>query len=223
MLLLFWTTALFMKRTNWKTNQIEAGRIVTGLTRSTSLYNLFEEVGWLSLSKRRKYQKFVLAYKIAHNMVPEYLTLLFPQNVGNLVSYNLRNNDEFMLLPCRTTLFENSCVPSLISLWNQLPKHLRQIPTISSFKREISNYIFESNIVPSYLFFGTRYLSVIHARMRNNCSDLKNDLFLNHISDKNCCSLCDECEDAEHFFSLNVLDINWSGTSYLILYETFSL
>ena len=82
----------------------------------------------------------------------------------------------FMLLPCRTTLFENSCVPSLISLWNQLPQHLRQIPTISSFKGEISNYMFQSDIVPSYFFFGTRYLSVIRARMRNNCSDLKNDL-----------------------------------------------
>ena len=99
-----------------------------------------------------------------------------------------------------TTLLETFCVPSLISLWNQVPQHLRQIPRISSFKREISNYIFQSNIVPSYFFFGTRYLSVIHARMRSNCSDLKNDLFLNHISDENCCSLCDECEDAKHFF-----------------------
>ena len=105
-----------------------------------------------------------------------------------------------MLLSCRTTLFENSCVPSLISLWNQLPQHLRQIPTISSFKREISNYMFQSNVVPSYFFFGTRYHSVIHARIRNNCSDLKYYLFLNHISDENCCSLCDGCEDAEHFF-----------------------
>ena len=133
-------------------------------------------------------------------MAQEYLTSPFPQYVGNLVSFILRNNDDFMLLSCRTTLFENSCVPSLISLWNQLPPHLRQIATISSFKREISNYMFQSNIVPSYFFFATRYHSVIHAEMRNNCSDLKNDLFLNHISDKNCCSLCDECEDAKHFF-----------------------
>ena len=136
-----WDNCTLYEKDKLEKIQIEAGRIVTGLTRSTSLYNLFQELGWLSLSEKRKYQKFVLAYKITHNMVPEYLTSLFSQNVGNLVSCNLRNNDNFMLLSCRTTLFENSCVPSLISLWNQLPQHLRQIPTISSFKREISNCV----------------------------------------------------------------------------------
>ena len=157
--------------------QIEPGRIVTGLTRSTSLYNLFGELGWLTLSERRKYQKFVLAYKIIHNMVPQYLGSLFPRNVGNTVHYNLRNNDDFMPLPCRTVLFENSCVPSLISLWNSLPLNVRHLPTISSFKREISNIMFQTNTVPSYFSYGTRYFSVIHARLRNNCSDLKKRYF----------------------------------------------
>ena len=137
-----WDNCTFNEKDKLEKIQIEAGRIVTGLTRSTSLYNLFRELGWLTLSERRKYQKLVLAFKITHDMVPQYLSSLFPQNVGNSVSYNLRNNDDFVLLPCRTTLFENSCVPSLISLWNQLPLNLRHLPTISSFKREISNYMF---------------------------------------------------------------------------------
>ena len=195
-----WDNCTFNEKDKLEKIQIEAGRIVTGLTRSTSLYNLFRELGWLTLSERRKYQNLVLAFKITHDMVPQYLSSLFPQNVGNSVSYNLRNNDDFVLLPCRTTLFENSCVPSLISLWNQLPLNLRHLPTISSFKREISNYIFQTNIVPSYFSHGTRYLSVIHARIRNNCSDLKNDLFLNHISFENSCAFCDEGEDAAHYF-----------------------
>ena len=131
-------------------------------------------------------------------MVPQYLSSLFPQNVGNTVQYNLRNNN-FMLLPCRTVLFENSCVPSLISLWNSLPLNVRHLPTISSFKREISNIMFQTNTVQSYFSYGTRYLSVIHARLRNNCSDLKIDLFLNHISCDNSCDFCNQCEDAEHY------------------------
>ena len=99
-----------------------------------------------------------------------------------------------------------------------LPQHLRQIPTISSFKREISNYMFHSNIVSSYFFFEARYLSVIHARLRNNCSDLTNDLFLNHIFYENRCSLCNECEDAEHFFFKCSIYQQYRGdNSYLIL------
>ena len=40
--------------------QYEAARIVTGLTRSVSLENLYKECGWPSLAIRRKYQKLYL-------------------------------------------------------------------------------------------------------------------------------------------------------------------
>ena len=59
--------------------------------------------------------------------------------------------------------------------------------------------MFQTNTVPSYFSHGTRCLSVIHARLRNNCSDLKNDLFLNHISRDNSCDFCNQCENAEHY------------------------
>ena len=160
-----WDNCTLYKKDNLEKIQIEAGRIVTGLTRSASLYNLYHELGWLTLSERRKYQKLVLTYKITHNMVPKYLSSLFPQNVGNSVGYNLRNNADFALLPCCTTLYENSCIPSIISLWNNLPLNFRNATTISSFKREISDYMFPTNNVPSYFSFGKRYLSVIHARI----------------------------------------------------------
>ena len=44
--------------------QIEAARIVTGTTRSISTIKLYNEIGWLTLEDRRKYQKFVLTFKI---------------------------------------------------------------------------------------------------------------------------------------------------------------
>jgi hypothetical protein len=37
--------------------QYEAARIVTGLTRSVSIDKLLNEIGWVSLSDRRKIQK----------------------------------------------------------------------------------------------------------------------------------------------------------------------
>ena len=39
--------------------QNEAARIVTGLTRSVSLENLYRECGWTSLAERRKQQKLI--------------------------------------------------------------------------------------------------------------------------------------------------------------------
>jgi hypothetical protein len=46
--------------------QYEAGRIVTGLTRSVSIDNLLNEIGLVSLSDRRKIQNFIIVYKEKH-------------------------------------------------------------------------------------------------------------------------------------------------------------
>ena len=42
---------------------------------------------------------------------------------------------------------------------------------------------FQKIQVPTYFAFGKRHLSVLHARIRNNCSNLNNDLFNNHPRD----------------------------------------
>jgi len=41
---------------------IEAARIVTGITRSISTIQVYDEIGWLTLEDRRKHKKFVLTY-----------------------------------------------------------------------------------------------------------------------------------------------------------------
>lgn len=72
--------------------------------------------------------------------------------------------------------------------------------SISSFKQELRNTIFPTRVVHPYYMHGNRSLSVIHARLRNNCSNIQHDLYLNHISDVNLCSHCTVPEDAEHYF-----------------------
>ena len=46
---------------------------------------------------------------------------------------------------------------------------------------------------------GNRYSSVIHARLRNNCSSLNDDLFRNHVRNNPLCEWCSVMEDAIHF------------------------
>ena len=45
-----------------------------------------------------------------------------------------------------------------------------------------------------------RHMSVLHARIRNNCSNLNTDLFNNHLRDNPLCIWCYEIEDGEHYF-----------------------
>ena len=49
---------------------------------------------------------------------------------------------------------------------------------------------FTISCVPPYIITGKRYTSVTHARLRNNCSSLNNDLFRNHVCDNPLCDLC---------------------------------
>ena len=145
--------------------QIEAACIVTGLTRSVSLDNLYRECGWVSLAERRRQQKFIFMYK----------------------SIN------------RTEISRKSCIPTSISAWNSLDVELRNSQSLANFKYQLKKLQNNSN-VPTYYRTGSRYLSVLHARIKNYCSNFVSDLYINHLSPRPTCSCSEEVEDADHYF-----------------------
>ena len=68
-----------------------------------------------------------------------------------------------------------------MSLWNNLDETVRNSSTINSFKNNVKSVYSNLQIVPPYYIKGDRKLSVIHARLRNNCSNLKHDLYTNFV------------------------------------------
>ena len=58
--------------------QNEAARSVTGLTRSTSLINLYKECGWVSLTDRREFQKLVLCISVLIILFQNIFRISFP-------------------------------------------------------------------------------------------------------------------------------------------------
>ena len=97
-------------------------------------------------------------------------------------------------------MFERSFVPSAIQQWNTLSPILRNIQSLGVFKRELLRSMFPTRTVPPNFMHGHRLLSIIHARLRNDCSNLKRDLFLNHLSDHDICSHCNIPETSDHYF-----------------------
>ena len=53
--------------------------------------------------------------------------------------------------------------------------------TIEKFKSFLKQLIFKPFNVPIFYLAGNRRLSLLHARLRNTCSNLNYDLFLNHL------------------------------------------
>ena len=75
--------------------QLEAARIVTGLTAYAILSSLYAETGWEKLNTRRKIRKLSLFYNIVKGDTPDYLCDLLPQTVNQANNYNLRNANNF--------------------------------------------------------------------------------------------------------------------------------
>ena len=90
--------------------QNEAARLVTGLTRSVSVDNLYKECGWVTLEERRKQQKFIFMYKSVNGLVPSYISELIPPSISEITDCPLRNQYNITAPFSRTETARKSCI-----------------------------------------------------------------------------------------------------------------
>ena len=176
--------------------------VVTELTRSESIEKLYMECDWTTLTNRRIQQKMTFIYKLSNQLVPSYISDIMPPLVSEVSNYPLRNSSNYSVPYTRTEVSRSSCIPSSVSLWNKLVETVHNSSTINSFKNNVKSIYSNLQIVPPYYIKGDRKLSVIHARLiiRNNCSNLKHDLYTNFIELDFRCRCGYSCEDANHYF-----------------------
>ena len=175
--------------------QIDAARIVTGVTKLCSIQKLYEEVGWDTLQERRRKHKLILFYKMVNNLSPDYLSSLVPPLVGENNPYNVRNAHNFRTIEARTTLFYNSFLPSVVREWNNLPLETRNAPSLSSFKSLLN---INKKKIPKHFYTGKRKAQILHARLRLECSSLNSHLYHKNISVSPLCK-CGENETVHHY------------------------
>ena len=126
------------------------------------------------------------------------LRYLIPPTVSNVSRYELRNSNNISRIPTTTTTFSKSCIPSAINEWNNLEAPLRESETFNSFCYTLKHN--SQHKVPKYFIDGKRKFSIIHARLRNHCSNLNYDLFYNHLRPDSICDCLRDEETAEHYF-----------------------
>ena len=175
--------------------QIEAGRIVTGATRSCSANKILEETGWESLETRRRKHRLTTFYKMVTKTTPSYLSTLVPRTVHQVSQRNLRTGQNLQVPRSRTVLYSNSFIPKTIRDWNALPNNLKNSPSLNLFKLELNRDLPK---IPKYYLSGDRKAQILHTRLRLGCSSLNSDLFNNHVSNTDRC-ICGSQETAKHF------------------------
>lgn len=193
-----WDSCTIHEKDTLEKLQYEAARIVTGLTRSVSIQNLLNEIGWVSLADRRKIQKLILLFKYKNGELPGYLSEIMPNTVRDTNNYNLRNREDYSTVVRRLQIYANSVIPSSVKLWNELSPEIRNASSLLSFKWNVKQ-LFKGSSVPPYFFDGDRTYQIYHARLRNRCSNLNADLFYNKLRESPNCDCGFSHEHAEHF------------------------
>jgi hypothetical protein len=102
-----------------------------------------------------------------------YLRVLLVEQEQLTIIYNLRNENNFTIPRCHLTLYQNSFFPASIHLWNNLPQYIRDSPSNCILKSRLKTYYNNPVKPPKYFSFGSRLASILHTRLRQNCSSLK--------------------------------------------------
>jgi ribonuclease P/MRP protein subunit RPP40 len=173
--------------------QRRAGIICTGAYRHTENRSLLHELGWESLSLRRKNHKIIQYYKIINRLTPNYLTQEIPNTISTLTNYHLRNRHQLREQKTRLSSSYNSFFPST----TRLPLTLKNLPTFKSFKYNLT----KKRKQPLYHRLCSGRKGNWLTRMRLGLSALNAHRFkYNFIHTPNCNQCHTDAESTKHYF-----------------------
>ena len=146
--------------------QYQAALAVTGAWQGSNRSQIYEEVGWESLSDRRMSRRILQSYKIINVMTPSYLKDKLPPNKrAYLFSADICNT--LREIRCRSSRFMNSFYPNGVASWNIIIKHFDTMPPISKLKEYLLS-LFRPNIKSTFNIYdpiGLRYIFQLRLRL----------------------------------------------------------
>ena len=178
--------------------QVDAMRIVTGATEKSNINLLFKECGWQRLDSRRETHVLCLMYKIVNGLSPSYLCDIL-QDINSLeTGYNLRREGNIRVPFARTESYKRSFFLHGIQIWNNTNVNIRNLPSITELKLRLKP---ATSLFKEILYYGERWASIHHARLRLGCSKLNSHLCHNlHVIPSPECPCGAAVEDEAHFF-----------------------
>ena len=101
---------------------------------TASVTNMINQLEWETLKERRRVAKLVMMYRI----INESIDLQIPNYIHCATTASRCNQNRFIIPYTRINAFKHSFFPSAVRMWNSLPQHHIDAPTVEGFKRAIS-------------------------------------------------------------------------------------
>ena len=181
--------------------QNRAARLITGTIRRTQVDSLRKELGWSSVSDRRRRHRVLLLHKILYDpTIPEFIKDIVPKTRATVVRRPLRNtNSNFITQPIsRTTTYSHSFIPSTTQTWNKLPPEYRLPDSHKNFKNNIMSFM--GPVRPdNFKSYGSKKGNILHTRIRLKASSLNAHKFQFGQTASPGCTCGHRKEDTPHY------------------------
>ena len=173
--------------------QYQAALSITGAWKGSSRSKLYEELGWESLSDRRKCRRILQLHKIIDNKTPSYLKTKLPPTRRTFLPAVFRENR------CRSNRYSNSFFQDAIKFWNIVISDFELFPTFQQLKDHMLSLIRPSrrSIFGIHDPVGIHYLFQLRLCLSPLLSHKSRYNFADTQSDR--CSCNDGAEDTKHF------------------------
>ena len=183
-------------RSKLESVQYNAALAITGCIRGTSKEKLYEELGLESLDRRRWYRRMCLFWKIVKGFAPDYLCNLLP-----ILQHSRNPNRQncYSSFSKNTNFFANSFFPHCTDQWNELDPTIKQLQSISLFKKALLKFI---RPTAAHVFDVTDHSGLkLLTRLRLGLSHLNEHKFRHNFHDtiNPLCSCSLEPETVSHF------------------------
>ena len=134
---------------NYQLNKLQrvlnaSARLVCNAPRFCHISPLLRGLHWLPVKARIQFKILLITFKAIHGLAPKYLCdlITFKSSL-----YNLRSSGSILLsrpIVRSKTLGDRAFMVAAPRLWNSLPKKLREITNVNSFKAHIKTYLFRT-------------------------------------------------------------------------------
>ena len=123
--------------------QNRAARIMSrNYSREVSGLELVRDMGWFNVKERRQYFTALTVFKSIHGPAPSYMQDLFTC-IDDFSERPTRSADNGNLYIPRVNrqVFTQSIQYNGAKIWNELPREVRTLPALHTFKRSLKNII----------------------------------------------------------------------------------
>ena len=111
-------------------------RLILSKAPRTPSEDLRQELGWMTLQRRREVFRMKTMHRCVNRQVPSCIHRRLQP-----VKRNTRGEHKLYLPRAKTDIFKKSFIFKGIQTWNNLPSHLRAITSTTSFIKHLRTYM----------------------------------------------------------------------------------